>query len=171
MSETSVIAILAAVGIILTGTVSADAKAFALAIQNTEQDALVQFVREYPESQFAPDALLLAAIDNVGRLHDSAVSEDNDALTCELWIDRVDDNYAIVRWSIRGAETVSIYPLGIDGTAPADGEKKVSLDSQLRVLLRAHDAAGNEVSCWVSLGSTTGINIPTDHYVPPAASV
>ena len=153
MSDSSVIAITAAVGILLTGTVTADAKAFASAVQQPDRSGLVEFARSNPESQFAPDALLLAALDKVGRQQDKAVSEANEALTCQLWIDRVDDRTAKVRWSIKGAVSASIIPLNIGGNVPATGEKIVQFDNRIRVYLVARDAEGNETSCWVSLGS------------------
>ena len=142
------------VGILVSGTVTADASALAQAVQRTDRSALLEFVRAHPESKFAPDALLLAAIDNVGRLHSSDTSDKNASLSCELWIERIDDGSAKVRWVIKGAKSASIYPLGISGEMPTSGEKTVALDDILRVLLTAHDKVGNEVSCWVSLGST-----------------
>lgn len=153
MSDSSVIAIMAAVGILLTGTVTADAKAFASAIQQPDRNGLIEFARSNPDSQFAPDALLLAAVDKVGRQQDKGVSEANGNLTCQLWIDRIDAKTAKVRWSIKGAVSASIIPLGIEGAVPATGEETVQFDSRVRIYMTARDANGNETSCWVSLGS------------------
>jgi hypothetical protein len=72
MSKTSVIAILAAAGIVLAGPVSVDAMALAKAIEEGSRSAFVQFLREHPDSRFVSDAIILASTTAPGKSGDSA---------------------------------------------------------------------------------------------------
>ena len=156
MSETSVLAILASVGIVLAGTVTADASVLAQAVQRGEPSALLDFVKQYPESKLAPDALLLAADVTKDRLEDSKVSDVNPALSCKLSIKRSGDK-AIVTWEIAGAVGVQLTPLGFKkgSPVPLKGEKTVKADDFLRVGLTVRDAAGNELQCSVILNTVS----------------
>ncbi len=155
MSDTSVIAILASVGIVLAGTVSADATALALAVQQDEPSALIGFVQQYPESRLAPDALLLASEVSNDKTDDSATSTENPAFSCKLSIRR-DGNKASVTWAIAGASSISLHPLGFrKGQAiPTKGEQTVDFDNYIRVSLVAKDSAGHELKCSVLLNTT-----------------
>jgi hypothetical protein len=167
MSNASIVAILAALGIIVTGAITPDARAFAAAVRSTDSAALVRFARSYPESQFAPDALLVAAQDAKGREYDKAVSSVNGNLTCELWIERVEGGEAKVRWSISGASEAGLMPLNSKGTLPASGERTVKLEGLARVFLKVRDSSGNEASCWV----TTNGSAKSDDVPPPPPSL
>jgi hypothetical protein len=155
MSDTSVIAILASVGIILAGTVTTDAAALAGAVQRGDPLALQDFVRQYPESPLAPDALWLAAEVVNDRPTDSAQSTDNPNLTCKLTIVRSSEGKALVTWEMTGATSASLQPLSFKkGTPiPAQGSKEIDLDGFLRVSLEVRDGAGNSVECSVILHS------------------
>lgn len=153
MSDTSIVAILASVGILLTGTVTADAAALASAVQAGTPDQLVGFVRQNPESDYAPDALLVAARLSAGRLESTATSTENPDLMCRLTIERVGDK-AVVRWSSTGASAIGLHPLGFPaGSAiPAAGEKTIPAVDFKRIIMTAVDAQGNKVKCIVFLG-------------------
>lgn len=60
MSKTSVLAILATVGIVFSGQLTPDAVAFAKAVQSGDELLLNRFVKQYPDSRFAKDAMKLA---------------------------------------------------------------------------------------------------------------
>lgn len=155
MSDTSVIAILASVGIVLAGTVTADAAALASAIQKGDPLALHQFVTQYPESELAPDALWLAAEVVNDRPTDSAQSAANPGLTCKLDIARTAEGKAVVSWEMTGATAASLHPVGFKkGEAiPAKGSKEIDDDGQVLVTLTVKDAAGNTIECSVMLHS------------------
>jgi hypothetical protein len=170
MSDTSVIAILASVGIILAGTVTADAAALAGAVQKGDPFALEQFVKQYPESQLAPDALWLAAEVTKDKTEDSAVSSENPNLRCELTISRQSEGKALVTWQMSGAVSASLKALGFKkGVAiPTRGSKEVDFDGYVRIHLTAKDAAGNEVKCSVILHSRDFVlDDPTGFDAPP----
>ncbi|RYE08107.1 MAG: hypothetical protein EOP22_14985 [Hyphomicrobiales bacterium] len=169
MSDTSVIAILASVGIILAGTVTADAAALAGAVQRGDPLALEQFVQQYPESQLAPDALWLAAEVSKDRTEDSAQSDENPALTCGLTIARLTEGRALVTWEMTGATSAALKSLGFKkGVAiPAQGSKEVDFDGYLRIFLTARDAAGNEVKCSVILHSRDYVLDDVTGFSPP----
>ena len=170
MSDTSVIAILASVGIILAGTVTADAAALAGAIQRDDPLALEQFVSQYPESLLAPDALWLAAETTHDRPIDSVQSTENPDLKCALTIVRQQDGKALVTWEMSGATSAVLRPLGFKkGSAiPTAGSKVIDFDSYLRVGLTAMDAAGNEIKCAVILNSSDFVlNNSTGFGTPP----
>jgi hypothetical protein len=61
MSRTSVLAILAGVGVIFSGVVTTDSVAFARAVQSGESDLLTRFAKQYPDSEYRDDALRLAS--------------------------------------------------------------------------------------------------------------
>lgn len=61
MGKSSVIAALAAVGVIWSGAASADAIAFAKALQVGAPRALDEFIAANPHSKLVPDAMVLAA--------------------------------------------------------------------------------------------------------------
>ncbi|MEP7240389.1 MAG: hypothetical protein ABI697_05850 [Devosia sp.] len=150
MSDTSVIAILASVGILLAGAVTADAAALASAVQQGTPTALENFVRANPASALAPDALWLAADLSTDRLDSSATSSENPALTCKLSMTH-DGKSATVDWTIAGATKVSIVPLGFkkDSKIPLKGSKSIDFDGYLLVTLIAEDAEGHQVKCSV----------------------
>jgi len=60
MSKTSILAILASVGVIFTGQVTADTVAFAKAVQSGDELVLMRFAKQYPDSAHRDDALRLA---------------------------------------------------------------------------------------------------------------
>ena len=60
MSRTSIVAILACAGVIFTGEMSTDAVAFARAIQTGDQQMLLRFAKQNPESTYAAKAIQLA---------------------------------------------------------------------------------------------------------------
>lgn len=156
MSDTSVIAILASVGILLAGTVTADAAALAAAIQQGDPVALEQFVRQHPESQWAPDALLLVADITNDRPTDSARSSVNPDLACSLTITRSTEGKATVTWQMSGAASAVLTPLGFKKGAPIPltGSKEIDYDGKyLRAVLIVKDIDGNEVKCSVVLNS------------------
>lgn len=155
MSETSVIAILASVGIFLAGSVTADASALASAVQQGTPEALENFVYQFPDSTLAPDALWLAAEASYDKPSANATSSENPDLTCSLNISRTSDGKATVTWTMTGATKASIEPLGYKkGSAiPQKGSKSISVDGYTMVTLIAQDAKGNSVKCTVVLGS------------------
>lgn len=171
MSDTSVIAILASVGIVLAGTVTADAAALAGAIAKEDPRALQEFARQFPESQLAPDALWLAAEVTYDRPSDSARSDENPDLACSLTIARQSNGKALVTWEISGAVSANLTPLGFKkGSAiPGTGSKEIDYDGYLRVSLSVEDADGNTVKCSVVL-NTRDLNIDVVHtngFIPP----
>jgi hypothetical protein len=60
MSRTSILAILASVGVTFAGTATADAVAFARAIQSSDADQLLRFTKLYPESIYRNEAIKIA---------------------------------------------------------------------------------------------------------------
>lgn len=171
MSDTSVIAILASVGIVLAGTVTAEATALAVAVQAGDPLALEHFVRQYPESPLAPEALWLAAEVSHDRTSDSAKSTANPDLSCTLTIARQTDGKALVTWQMSGASSASLQPLGFRKGAviPVGGSKLVDFDDYLRVRLTARDAAGNEIECAVILNSRDVVLPGATGFSSPAA--
>jgi hypothetical protein len=155
MSETSIIAILASVGILVAGTASADAAALADAVQRGTPDKLVEFAKSFPDSRLAPDALYLAAELSMGRPDDSATSSVNSALSCSLTITRGADGKSTVRWATTGAAGIGLYPYGSGGGLGASGELDVSAGDFARVDMVVADEAGNKIRCWVSLGGSS----------------
>ena len=154
MSDTSIIALLASVGILLTGTITADAAALASAVKAGTPDELVGFVRANPESEYAPDALLMAARLSEGRLESTAASAANPELTCKLTIQRVGDDKAVVRWSSTGAAAIGLHPLGFaaGSAVPAAGEKTIPAVDFQHITMTLMDKQGNKVKCTVFLG-------------------
>jgi hypothetical protein len=67
MSYSALLTILAAAGISFAGPLTRDAQAFAHAIQSQTPDDLIDFTMEYPDSPFAPDALILAKAEGAGK--------------------------------------------------------------------------------------------------------
>jgi hypothetical protein len=61
MTKSSVLAILAAAGIMYVGPMGDDAYALAKAIQAGDPETLEQFVAEYSDSDLRADAIILAA--------------------------------------------------------------------------------------------------------------
>ena len=61
MSKSSVLAILAAVGIVYLGPVGSDAQALARAIQGGDPASLEQFILEHSASALRADAIILLA--------------------------------------------------------------------------------------------------------------
>jgi hypothetical protein len=61
MSRTSILAILAGVGITFSGVMSEDAMAFAKAVQSANDSQLIRFANQHPASPYHSDALRLAA--------------------------------------------------------------------------------------------------------------
>lgn len=155
MSDTSVLAILASVGIFLAGTVTADAAALASAIQQGDPSALEDFVVQYPDSSLAPDALWLAAEVTNDKLTDSQVSSGNPELACTLTIRKLDNGTAEVSWTMSGAKTATLTPLGFKKgqPVPKKGTKTIPHGKYLRVGLIAEDGNGNKVECSVVLSS------------------
>ncbi len=151
MSDTSVFAILASVGIILGGTVTADASALASAVNQGTPHHLVEFVREHPESQYAPDAIMLAAILSQSRLEDYAVSAANPDLTCRIVLEVIDEETAILKWKVTDAVALGLFPANLLSGRPmaSEGERPVSLAETKLITLIAKDAAGNSVRCAV----------------------
>lgn len=64
MSRSSVLAILAAAGILYAGPLGSDAFALAKAIQSGDPVALEQFIADYSASPLRTDAIILAANQN-----------------------------------------------------------------------------------------------------------
>ena len=64
MSRATVVAILAAAGVILYGPLTSDAIALARAIDSGDASSLVRFAQENPQSQYAPKAIELAVNQN-----------------------------------------------------------------------------------------------------------
>lgn len=155
MSETSVVAILASVGIFLAGSVTADASALASAVQQGTPEALENFVYQFPDSTLAPDALWLAAEASYDKPSASATSSENPDLTCSLNISRTSDGKATVTWTMTGASKAFIEPLGYKkgSSIPQKGSKSISVDGYTMVTLIAQDAKGNTVKCTVVLGT------------------
>lgn len=60
MTRTSILAILAGVGVIFSGVVTGDSVAFARAVQSGEPDALNRFAKQFPDSEYRDDAVRLA---------------------------------------------------------------------------------------------------------------
>ncbi|MEQ1519490.1 MAG: hypothetical protein ABL931_23695, partial [Usitatibacteraceae bacterium] len=60
MSKTSIIAILASVGVIFTGQVTQDVIAFAKAVQSGDEFVLKRFAQQNPDSPFVGDAIRVA---------------------------------------------------------------------------------------------------------------
>lgn len=60
MSRSSVIAILAAAGIVYTGPLTSDVIALARAIVSSDNSQVDAFVQQFPESTLAPSAIRLA---------------------------------------------------------------------------------------------------------------
>ena len=60
MSKTSILAILASVGVIFTGQVTADAVTFAKAVLSGDELVLKRFAKQNPDSPFAGDAIRVA---------------------------------------------------------------------------------------------------------------
>jgi hypothetical protein len=166
MSDTSIVAILASVGIMLTGTVTADAAALASAIQLGKPADLVGFVAENPDSEYAPDALLVASQILLGRLDDEDASTVNPSLTCRLSIAIGADGRAIVSWTSTGAIGMGISPLKFPEGIPASGERVLSAAEFLRFDMTVKDAAGNSAQCWVAL---PGKSIDTNSLSAPVS--
>lgn len=61
MTRTSILAILAGVGVIFSGVVTGDSVAFARAVQSGEPDALNRFAKQFPDSEYRDDAVRLAS--------------------------------------------------------------------------------------------------------------
>lgn len=158
MSETSIVAILASVGIVLAGTAGADAAVLASAVQSGLPDELVAFVAEHPESRLAPEALLLASQISLGRPEDAATSRVNPDLYCKLRITRTTEGKALVSWESTGASALGLVPLGIAaGTEmPASGQQEIEGGDFAQVTMTAMDAAGNRIRCWVALSGNDG---------------
>lgn len=170
MSETSVIAILASVGILLSGTVSADAAALASAVKVGLPDNLVEFVKEFPESKLAPDALLLASQLSLGKAEDNKVSSSDPRLTCNMRVARSADGKAVVSWETTGAAAMGLSPYGFPedvGPSPS-GQLTFDADDFTRFAMTVMDAAGNRLVCWVSLaGEDIDLNsLATPKYTP-----
>lgn len=151
MSDTSVFAILASVGIMLGGTVTSDAAALAAAVNQGTITPLVEFVRQHPDSQYTPDAILLAAVLSSSRLEDYAVSDENPDLTCRIVLEVVDDETGILRWQVTDAVAIGLFPANLLAGQPlaSQGERPVSLAETSLITLIAKDAAGNSVRCAV----------------------
>lgn len=66
MSRTSILAILAGAGVTFLGSATADAIAFARAIQTADETQLVRFAKEFPDSAYKNDALKLADASCIG---------------------------------------------------------------------------------------------------------
>ena len=61
MSRTSILAIMAGVGVIFSGVVTTDSVAFARAIQSGEPELLNRFAKQFPDSEYRDDAIRLAS--------------------------------------------------------------------------------------------------------------
>jgi hypothetical protein len=61
MSRTSILAILAGVGVIYSGQVTTDSVAFARAVQSGESELLTRFAKQFPDSEYRDDAIRLAS--------------------------------------------------------------------------------------------------------------
>ncbi|MFO1033769.1 MAG: hypothetical protein U1E15_06760 [Hyphomicrobiales bacterium] len=60
MSRTSIVAILATVGIVFTGEITTEAMAFARAVQSDDEVMFNRFVKQFPDSQYRGAAEQLA---------------------------------------------------------------------------------------------------------------
>lgn len=151
MSDTSIFAILSSVGIMLVGTVTSDAAALAAAVNQGTVAPLVDFVRQHPDSHYAPDAILLAAILSQSRLEDYQVSDANPDLTCRIVLEVIDDETAILKWQVTDAVAIGLFPANLLAGQPlaSQGERPVSLAETSLITLIAKDAAGNSVRCAV----------------------
>lgn len=145
----------------MTGTVTAEAAALAAAVQTGEPDALIGFVREYPDSRLAPDALMLVAASEEGRLDDTAASQTNPNLKCHLQLEPMADGRAVLKWTVTGASALGIHPVGFNNAKlAAAGEKIIEVGRYTRITLVARDAAGTQITCWVAIGSNTHNSVP-----------
>lgn len=153
MSDTSIFAILASVGIMIGGTVTAEAAALAAAVNQGHVAPLVDFVRQHPESRYTPDAILLAAVLSSSRLEDYAVSDANPDLTCRIVLEVIDDETGILKWEVTDAVAIGLFPTNLLAGQPmgSRGERPVSLADIKLVTLIARDAAGNSVRCAVNV--------------------
>jgi hypothetical protein len=61
MSRTSILAILAGVGVIFSGQITTDSVAFARAVQSGESELLTRFAKQFPDSEYRDDAIRLAS--------------------------------------------------------------------------------------------------------------
>ncbi len=160
MSETSVLAILASVGIFIAGSVTADAAALAVAVQEQTPSALENFVYQYPESSLAPDALWLAAEISHDKLSDTAKSTENENLSCTVTIARQGGGKAVVTWTITGAAKALLDPLGFKKGShiPMTGTKTIDAGDYTRVDITAIDKDGHVIKCNVVLSSRDGVS-------------
>jgi hypothetical protein len=61
MSRTSILAIMAGVGVIFSGVATTDSVAFARAVQSGEPELLTRFAKSFPDSEYRDDAIRLAS--------------------------------------------------------------------------------------------------------------
>jgi hypothetical protein len=64
MSRTSILAILASVGIVAVGPFTQDTEAFARAILSKDDAQLLRFAQQFPDSSYRNDAIRLACATN-----------------------------------------------------------------------------------------------------------
>jgi hypothetical protein len=111
----------------------------------------VDFVRQHPDSEYTPDAIMLAAILSQSRLEDYAISDANPDLTCRIVLEVIDDETAILKWQVTDAVAIGLFPANLLSGQPmgSRGERPVSLADTKLITLIAKDAAGNSVRCAV----------------------
>lgn len=105
----------------------------------------------------APSTELLQAQAQLshGRATDTASSEINTELTCDLAVEMAGAE-ALLRWTVTGAVAIGLSPASaMEGGLALVGERIVDVSELSWIHLTALDAAGERIRCSVMIGGAT----------------